>query len=85
MRNMLATMFMCLMMACGVESRGASSRGEVEMSTEAAELTGAAEQVCLSQCLQDCGAVCPGGSGKAACIAECRADNLECRDYCRNL
>jgi hypothetical protein len=85
MTKFLTATFMCLMMACGVESRGAGDRSEAETASESSELTGPAEQACLAQCLQDCGAVCPPGSGKAACIAECRADNAECRDHCRDL
>jgi hypothetical protein len=39
------------------------------------------DQACLSGCLQDCGSICVGG-GKAGCIAQCRAENAECKESC---
>lgn len=81
-RNVFAAMFMCLMVGCGVEVRGADVDSTDLVSTSSEALTGPADQACLSRCLQDCGAVCPGGSDKAACIAECRAENAECRAAC---
>jgi hypothetical protein len=81
-RNMFAAIFLCLTMGCGVESRVASDSTE-RVSTSSDEISSLSNQSCLAQCLQDCGAVCGGlGTGKPACIAECRAENQECRDFC---
>src|SRR5262245_22445321 len=96
-RTLVGIMFVCMAMACRVDTRDvdrtptadqtvevstSTADQTVEVSTPTAEFTGPAEQVCLSQCLQDCGAICSIGSGKAACIAQCRADNAECKAYC---
>src|SRR4029077_7448336 len=41
------------------------------------------DQTCLLQCKVDCGAVCGGmGSGKAACIKQCNAENKACNTTC---
>ena len=81
-RNVFAAMFVCLMMGCGVESRGAGVDSTEHVSTSSDSLTPASQQSCLAGCLKDCGAVCPFGSGKAACIAECRAENQACHEFC---
>jgi hypothetical protein len=42
------------------------------------------DQACLGECKKDCGTECAGttGSGKAACIHQCAADNAECSTIC---
>jgi len=82
-RNMLAAIFMCLMTGCGVESRVAVDDSTERVSTSSDAISPLSNQSCLAQCLQDCGAVCGSlGTNKPACIAECRADNQACRDFC---
>lgn len=81
-RNVFAAMFMCLMVGCGVELRGAGVDSTDRVSTSSDALTGPAEQACLEQCLEDCGAVCSGSGDKADCVRECRADNADCRAAC---
>ncbi|HEX3760045.1 MAG TPA: hypothetical protein VHW23_15120 [Kofleriaceae bacterium] len=79
---MFAAMFMCLMVGCGVEVRGADVDSTDRVSASSDALTGPADQACVERCLEDCGAVCQGSSDKASCVGECRADNQECRAAC---
>jgi hypothetical protein len=61
-------------------------RGRRQPLTTADKVTLAdwVDQACVARCLKNCSAVCAGTSGpfKAACIAECRMDNAECRSSC---
>lgn len=81
-RNVFVVMFMSLMIGCGVDVREADTEPSPQVSTSDDALSAPADQICLSHCLQDCGAVCSVGSSKPACIAECRAENEECKEMC---
>jgi hypothetical protein len=55
--------------------------GEVEQRVYLADYL---DQICLGDCIKDCGVECAGTVGdlKAKCVSGCRADNAECYTRC---